>query len=55
MDLPIPLTQFTNSTTLTNYLKQLTEKVRSVPGMREVAITDQPPMEGFANGAPFMI
>jgi putative ABC transport system permease protein len=40
---------------LTNYLKELTEKVRSVPGVRDVAITDRPPMEGFANGAPFLI
>jgi putative ABC transport system permease protein len=55
MDLPIPLTEFTNSTTLTNYLKEVTERVRSVPGVREVAITDKPPMEGFANGAPFLI
>jgi putative ABC transport system permease protein len=55
MDLPTPLTEFTNSTTLTNYLKELTEKVRSVPGVRDVAITDKPPMEGFSNGAPFLI
>jgi predicted permease len=55
MDLPMPLTQFTNSTTLTNYLRELTEKIRSVPGVLDVAITDKPPMEGFANGAPFLI
>src|SRR5947209_5814451 len=55
MDLPTPLTQFTNSTTLTNYLRELTEKVRSVPGVRDVAITDKPPMEGFGNGALFLI
>jgi putative ABC transport system permease protein len=55
MDLPIPLTEFTNSTTLTNYLREMTQKVRSVPGVRDVAITDKPPMEGFANGAPFLI
>jgi predicted permease len=55
MDLPMPLTQFTNSTTLTNYLREVTQKVRSVPGVRDVAITDKPPMEGFANGAPFLI
>jgi putative ABC transport system permease protein len=54
MDLP-PLTQFTNSTALTNYLRDVTQKVGSVPGVRSVAITDKPPMEGFANGAPFLI
>ncbi|MGB8537943.1 MAG: ABC transporter permease [Acidobacteriaceae bacterium] len=55
MDLPMPLTEFTNGTTLTNYLREVTQKVRSVPGVRDVAITDKPPMEGFANGAPFLI
>jgi putative ABC transport system permease protein len=55
MDLPPPRTEFTNSTTLTNYLKELTGKARSVPGVRDVAITDEPPMEGYANGSPFLI
>ena len=55
MGLPISLTEFTNSTTLTNYLREVTQKVRSVPGVRDAAITDKPPMEGFANGAPFLI
>jgi putative ABC transport system permease protein len=54
MDLPISLTEFTNSTTLTNYLKEVTQKVRSVPGVREAAITNKPPMEGVG-GAPFQI
>jgi predicted permease len=55
MDLPMPLAEFTNSTTLTNYLTEITGNVRSVPGVRDAAITDKPPMEGFANGAPFLI
>ena len=54
MDLPISATEFTNSTALTNYLKQVTQKVRSVPGVREAAITNKPPMEGMG-GAPFQI
>jgi putative ABC transport system permease protein len=54
MDLP-PLAQFTNGTALTNYLRDVTQKVGSVPGVRSVAVTDKPPMEGFANGAPFLI
>lgn len=54
MDLPIPLTEFTNSTTLTNYLREVAQKVRSVPGVRTVAITDKPPMEGLG-AAPFQI
>jgi putative ABC transport system permease protein len=55
MYLPTPLTEFTNSATLTNYLREVTQKVRSVPGVRDVAITDGPPMKGYANGAPFLI
>jgi putative ABC transport system permease protein len=37
MDLPMPLTEFTNSTTLTNYLREVTQKVRSVPGVHRAA------------------
>src|SRR5262247_1303029 len=55
MHLPIPPTEFTNSATLTNYLREVTQKVRSVPGVRDVAITDRPPMKGYASGAPFLI
>ena len=55
MDLPTPVAEFTSSMTLTNYLREVTQKVRTVPGVRDVAITDKPPMEGFANGAPFQI
>src|SRR5262249_46813961 len=55
MDLPTPLTEFTNGATLTNYLREVTQKVRSVPGVRNVAITDRPPMKGYASGAPFLI
>ena len=55
MYLPMPQTEFTNSATLTNYLREVTQKVRSVPGALDVAITDGPPMKGFANGAPFLI
>jgi putative ABC transport system permease protein len=55
MDIPMPVTEFTNGTTLTNYLTELTGSVRSVPGVRDASITDRPPMEGFANGAVFLI
>jgi predicted permease len=54
MDLPIPRTEFTNGATLTNYLKEVTQEVRSVPGVRDVAITDAPPMKG-SGFAPFLI
>src|SRR5215471_6732531 len=47
MDLPMPVTEFTNSTTLTNYLREVTQKVKSVPGVQDVSITDWPPMEGI--------
>jgi putative ABC transport system permease protein len=54
MDLP-PAAGFTNSTTLTNYLREITDNVRSVPGVRDAAMTDAPPMEGWSNGMPFLI
>ncbi len=54
MDLPISLTEFTSSTALTNYLKEVTQKVRSVSGVQEAAITNKAPMEGVG-GAPFQI
>ena len=55
MDLPMPGTEFPTSTGLTNYLREVIQNVRSVPGVRDAAITDKPPMEGFTNGAPFLI
>ena len=55
MDLPMTPKEFTSGTALTNYLREVTQKVNSVPGVQDVAITDRPPMEGFANGAPFLI
>jgi putative ABC transport system permease protein len=55
MDLPMPQTQFTSGTALANYLSEVTENVRSVPGVRDASITDRPPMEGYANGAAFLI
>jgi putative ABC transport system permease protein len=55
MDLPTPLSEFTNSATLTNYFREITDNVRSVPGVRDAAITDALPMEGWSNGMPFLI
>jgi putative ABC transport system permease protein len=54
IDLPIPRTEFTNSATLTNYLREVTQKVRSVPGVHDVAITNEPPMKGTIF-PPFLI
>jgi putative ABC transport system permease protein len=54
MDLPIPRTEFTNGATLSNYLREVTREIRSVPGVRDVAITDVPPMKG-SGFAPFLI
>jgi putative ABC transport system permease protein len=54
MDFPTPLSEFTNSTTLVNYLREITKNIRSVPGVRDAAITDGLPME-YAGGIPFLI
>jgi putative ABC transport system permease protein len=55
MLLPKPLSEFTNSATLVGYLREITDGVRSVPGVRDAAITDALPMEGWSNGMPFLI
>jgi putative ABC transport system permease protein len=51
MDLPMPLSEFTNSAKLTHYLREITDNVGSVPGVRGAAMTNAPPME---NGERFM-
>jgi putative ABC transport system permease protein len=55
MDLPMSMAKNTNSATLTNYLREITDNVRSVPGVRDAAITSAVPMEGWGFGMPFLI
>ncbi|HTV56799.1 MAG TPA: ABC transporter permease [Terriglobia bacterium] len=55
MDLPMPLSQLTNSTKLTNYFREITDNVRSLPGVLDAAMTNAPPMEGWVRLMPGLI
>jgi putative ABC transport system permease protein len=55
MDLPMSMAKNTNSGALTNYLREITDNVRGVPGVRDAAITSAVPMEGWGFGMPFLI
>ncbi len=55
MDLPMSMAQNTKSVALANYLREITDNVRSVPGVRDAAITSAVPMEGWGFGMPFLI
>jgi putative ABC transport system permease protein len=54
MFLPTPPSEFKNSTKLVNYLREITDNIRSVPGVRDAAITDGLPMY-YAGRMPFLI
>ena len=53
--LPIPRTRFPQPEPLLQYLRLIRERVRAVPGVREVAFTNALPMEGWGDGMPFLI
>ena len=53
--LPIPRTRFPQPEPLLQYLRLIRERVRSLPGVRDVAYTNALPMEGWGDGMPFLI
>ena len=53
--LPVPRVKFPQPEPLLQYLRLIRERVRSVPGVREVAFTNALPMEGWGDGMPFLI
>ena len=53
--LPIAATQFPDSDRLNEYLRQIVVRVEALPGVREAAITNTLPMQGWGNGMPFQI
>lgn len=55
MDLPIPPAESTDSTTLTNYLREITANVRSLPGVRAAAMTNARPIGGWVRFMPCLI
>jgi putative ABC transport system permease protein len=53
--LPVPDDRFSNRAQLTAYYRQLVAHVDAVPGVRESAITNALPMDGWGLGLPFQI
>jgi putative ABC transport system permease protein len=53
--LPVSDKRFPNSDQLSAYLRQIVLNLRSIPGVRDVALTSALPMEGWGYGMPFQI
>ena len=53
--LPIPRNRYTKPDQLLQYQRLLAERLRSAPGVRDVAFTNALPMEGWGDGMPFLI
>ena len=53
--LPIPAARFPQPAQLLQYLRQIGDRVGSVPGVRSVAFTSVLPLEGWGDGMPFLI
>jgi putative ABC transport system permease protein len=51
--LPIPDKRYPDPAQLNAYLRQVVESVRTLPGVREVALTSALPMQGWGYGMPF--
>jgi putative ABC transport system permease protein len=55
MNLPAAWEEKTAGSQISNYQQRLLEKVRAVPGVRDAAITDALPLQGWAISMPFSI
>jgi len=55
MGLPMQMGKDVDGARVTSYLRQITEAVQSVPGVRNAAITSALPMDGWGFGMPFQI
>jgi putative ABC transport system permease protein len=55
MWLPMPAEQYPDGPRIINYQEQVMEKVQAVPGVRNAAIANELPLEGWADGMPFQI
>jgi len=54
-DLPIPDRRFQTAAEFKLYLRQITDAVASVPGVRDVALTSALPLEGWGYGMWFQV
>jgi hypothetical protein len=53
--LPLAMERDPNANQLTQYIDRVLEEVRSVPGMREAAVTTGLPLRGWGDGMPFRL
>jgi predicted permease len=52
---PIPQQQYPTAAVFNSYLRTVQERVKALPGVRDVAFTSVLPMEGWGYGMPFQI
>ncbi|HZP48272.1 MAG TPA: ABC transporter permease [Vicinamibacterales bacterium] len=52
---PFANDRFPTAEQITAYVREVTDRIRGVPGVRDVAATDTLPLEGYSNGMPFQI
>jgi putative ABC transport system permease protein len=50
--LPLPMERNAEAGTVTRYVERILEEVRSIPGMREAAVTTGLPLRGWGDGMP---
>jgi putative ABC transport system permease protein len=55
MGVPMPKTKFTEGAQMTAYLRQVIERVETIAGVRDVAVTSALPLQGWSYGMPFLI
>jgi len=55
MRLPMTSQQYPDGPRIVSYLGQVMEKLKAVPGVRDVASTSALPLEGWSDGMPFLI
>jgi putative ABC transport system permease protein len=54
-NLPISDRRFSSATEFRLYVRQITEAIAAVPGVRDVALTSALPMQGWGYGMPFQV
>jgi putative ABC transport system permease protein len=53
--LPLPMERNPEAASLTQYVQQLLDEVRAVPGVRETAVATAIPLRGWGDGMPFTL
>jgi putative ABC transport system permease protein len=55
MGVPMPATKFTEGAQMTAYIRQVIDRLESIPGVRDAAVTSALPLQGWSYGMPFLI